>query len=91
MIAAIGGDANKAKEEANMFARIRHVAIYTENYQRTSRFYQTIFGMKKITSGMTNEKGNYDPSRGHISDGRHRARSIAKAAWNSFRAGSFRL
>lgn len=52
-----------------MFSRIRHVAVYTENYQQTSRFYQTIFGMKKITTGMTDEKGNYDPNRGHISDG----------------------
>ena len=52
-----------------MFSRIRHVAVYTENYQRTSRFYQTIFGMKKITTGMTDDKGNYDPDRGHISDG----------------------
>lgn len=52
-----------------MFARIRHVAIYTENYQKTTRFYQTVFNMKKITTGMTDEKGNYDPNRGHISDG----------------------
>ncbi len=52
-----------------MFARIRHVAVYTENYQRTAQFYQTVFNMKKITTGMTDEKGNYDPNRGHISDG----------------------
>jgi catechol 2,3-dioxygenase-like lactoylglutathione lyase family enzyme len=52
-----------------MFGRIRHVAIYTEHHQKTARFYQTIFGMKKITTGMTDEKGNYDRSRGHISDG----------------------
>lgn len=52
-----------------MFARIRHVAVYTENYQRTAQFYQTIFDMKKITTGMTNEKGDYDPSRGHLSEG----------------------
>ncbi len=52
-----------------MFAHIRHVAVYTESYQRTARFYQTIFGMKKITTGMTDDKGNYDPNRGHISDG----------------------
>jgi catechol 2,3-dioxygenase-like lactoylglutathione lyase family enzyme len=45
------------------------VAVYTENYQKTSRFYQTLFGMKKITTGMTDEKGNYDSNRGHISDG----------------------
>ena len=52
-----------------MFARIRHVAVYTENYQRTAQFYRTVFNMKKITTGMTDEKGNYDPNRGHISDG----------------------
>jgi catechol 2,3-dioxygenase-like lactoylglutathione lyase family enzyme len=52
-----------------MFARIRHVAVITENYQRMAKFYQTLFGMKKITSGMTDEKGNYNPDRGHISDG----------------------
>ncbi|MGH7766757.1 MAG: VOC family protein [Candidatus Binatia bacterium] len=51
------------------FARIRHVAIYTENYDKTADFYKTIFGMKQITTGMTDEKGNYNPSRGHISDG----------------------
>jgi len=51
------------------FARIRHVAIYTENYDKTAAFYKTIFGMKQITTGMTDEKGNYNPSRGHISDG----------------------
>lgn len=52
-----------------MFARIRHVAVYTENYQRTAQFYRAVFNMKKITTGMTDEKGNYDPNRGHISDG----------------------
>lgn len=51
------------------FARIRHVAIYTENYNRTAEFYKTLFGMKKITSGMTDDKGNYDPERGHFSEG----------------------
>ncbi len=52
-----------------MFAKIRHVAIYTENYDRVAKFYQTIFGMKKITSGMTDETGNYNKERGHLSDG----------------------
>jgi len=52
-----------------MFAHIRHVAIYTENYQKTSQFYRTLFDMKKITNGMTDDKGTYDPNRGHISDG----------------------
>ena len=52
-----------------MSTKIRHVAIVTENYDRMARFYQTIFGMKKITNGMTDETGNYNPNRGHISDG----------------------
>jgi hypothetical protein len=34
-----------------------------------ARFYQTIFRMKKITTGMTDDKGVYNPERGHISDG----------------------
>lgn len=51
------------------FAKIRHVAIYTENYDKTARFYRDIFGMRKITSGMTDEKGEYNPNRGHLSDG----------------------
>jgi catechol 2,3-dioxygenase-like lactoylglutathione lyase family enzyme len=58
------------QEDAAMgFAKIRHVAIYTENYDKTARFYRDIFGMKKITSGMTDEKGEYNPERGHLSDG----------------------
>ncbi len=52
-----------------MFASIRHVAIYTENYDRMAKFYQTIFGMRKITSGMTDATGNYNKDRGHLSDG----------------------
>jgi catechol 2,3-dioxygenase-like lactoylglutathione lyase family enzyme len=51
------------------FARIRHVAIYTENYDKTANFYKTLFGMKQITTGMTDEKGIYNTSRGHFSDG----------------------
>ena len=52
-----------------MATRIKHVAICTENYDRMAEFYQTIFGMKKITNGMTDATGNYNPERGHISDG----------------------
>ena len=51
------------------FAKIRHVAIYTENYDKTATFYKTLFGMKKITTGMTDDTGNYNPNRGHLSDG----------------------
>ena len=52
-----------------MATRIKHVAICTENYDRMAEFYKTIFGMKKITNGMTDATGNYNPERGHISDG----------------------
>ena len=52
-----------------MFTKIRHVAIVTENYDQMAKFYQTVFGMKKITKGMTDETGTYNPNRGHISDG----------------------
>lgn len=52
-----------------MFTKIRHLAVNTENWDRMAKFYQTLFGMKKITTGMTDEKGNYNPNRGHISDG----------------------
>src|SRR5690242_19459775 len=52
-----------------MFASIRHIAVMTENWDREAKFYQTIFGMKKITNGMTDEKGEYNKNRGHLSDG----------------------
>jgi catechol 2,3-dioxygenase-like lactoylglutathione lyase family enzyme len=52
-----------------MFASIRHIAVMTENWDREAKFYQTIFGMKKITNGMTDEKGEYNKDRGHLSDG----------------------
>ena len=52
-----------------MFTSIRHIAVLTENWDREAKFYQTIFGMKKITNGMTDEKGDYNKDRGHLSDG----------------------
>jgi catechol 2,3-dioxygenase-like lactoylglutathione lyase family enzyme len=52
-----------------MGTRIKHVAICTENYDRMAEFYKSVFGMKKITNGMTDATGNYNPERGHISDG----------------------
>ena len=52
-----------------MFATIRHIAVMTENWNREAKFYQTIFGMKKITNGMTDETGEYNKERGHLSDG----------------------
>lgn len=52
-----------------MFATIRHIAVMTENWDREAKFYQTIFGMRKITNGMTDETGEYNKNRGHLSDG----------------------
>ena len=52
-----------------MFARIAHVAIYTESYEKMANFYKGIFGMKQITSGMTDESGQRRADLGHISDG----------------------
>ncbi len=52
-----------------MSTKIRHVAIHTDNHFRMANFYKTLFGMRKITAGMTDENGNYDKERGHLSDG----------------------
>jgi catechol 2,3-dioxygenase-like lactoylglutathione lyase family enzyme len=52
-----------------MFAKIRHVATHTERYDSMAKFYQTIFGMKQITTGLVDETGQHNPNRGHISDG----------------------
>jgi catechol 2,3-dioxygenase-like lactoylglutathione lyase family enzyme len=52
-----------------MFARIRHVAAHTERYDSMAKFYQTVFGMKQITTGLVDETGQHNPNRGHISDG----------------------
>jgi catechol 2,3-dioxygenase-like lactoylglutathione lyase family enzyme len=52
-----------------MFAKIRHVAAHTEHYDKVAKFYQTIFGMRQITTGLVDETGTHNPNRGHISDG----------------------
>ncbi len=52
-----------------MLTKIRHVAIHTDDHFRMANFYKTLFGMKKITAGMTDQNGNYDKERGHLSDG----------------------
>jgi catechol 2,3-dioxygenase-like lactoylglutathione lyase family enzyme len=52
-----------------MFARIAHVAIYTENFPKMANFYKGIFGMKQITTGMRDESGQARADLGHISDG----------------------
>jgi predicted enzyme related to lactoylglutathione lyase len=51
------------------FTTIRHVAIHTDDHFREAAFYKNVFGMKKITNGMTDQNGNYDKERGHYSDG----------------------
>ena len=52
-----------------MIAKIRHLATHTERYDNEFKFYQTIFGMKQITTGLVDDKGKSNPDRGHISDG----------------------
>ena len=52
-----------------MPAKIRHVSIYTDKYEPMVRFYQTVFDMKRITTGTVDETGSLNPDRGHISDG----------------------
>src|SRR5438445_10339842 len=46
-----------------MSAKMRHLALYTENQDGMAAFYQKVFGMKRITRSFN------DPNRGHISDG----------------------
>jgi catechol 2,3-dioxygenase-like lactoylglutathione lyase family enzyme len=52
-----------------MFAKIRHLAMYTHDHAAVTHFYQTIFGMKRMTSGTVDESGKQNANRGHISDG----------------------
>jgi catechol 2,3-dioxygenase-like lactoylglutathione lyase family enzyme len=52
-----------------MFAKIRHIAMYTHNHAAVDRFYQTVFGMRRMTSNTLDETGKQNPNRGHISDG----------------------
>lgn len=51
------------------FTTIRHIAVHTDDHFRMAAFYKNVFGMKKITNGMTDQNGNYDKERGHYSDG----------------------
>jgi catechol 2,3-dioxygenase-like lactoylglutathione lyase family enzyme len=46
-----------------MSAKIRHLALYTENQDGMATFYKNVFGMKRITESFNN------PNHGHISDG----------------------
>jgi catechol 2,3-dioxygenase-like lactoylglutathione lyase family enzyme len=63
------GRASNNGRSPDMFAKIRHVAAHTERYEAMAKFYQTIFGMKQITTGLVDETGQHNPKRGHISDG----------------------
>lgn len=66
-----------------MIAKIRHVATHTERYDTEFKFYQTIFGMKRITTGLTDDTGKANPERGHISDGVIGLALLAKRAGSS--------
>lgn len=52
-----------------MFAKIRHVAMYTHNHAAVDRFYRGVFGMRRMTSNTLDETGKQNTERGHISDG----------------------
>jgi catechol 2,3-dioxygenase-like lactoylglutathione lyase family enzyme len=52
-----------------MISKIRHLATHTERYDTEFKFYQTVFGMKQITTGLVDDSGKSNPERGHISDG----------------------
>ena len=53
----------------SMKTRIRHIALNTENWDRMARFYQTIFRHEEDHHRDDRRQGNYNPNRGHISDG----------------------
>ena len=48
-----------------MFAKIRHVAMYTHNHAVVDSFYQTIFGMRRMTSGTLDETGKQNQRRNY--------------------------
>ena len=52
-----------------MFGKIRHIAMYTHNHAAVDKFYQQVFGMRRMTSNTLDETGKQNASRGHISDG----------------------
>jgi catechol 2,3-dioxygenase-like lactoylglutathione lyase family enzyme len=52
-----------------MFAKIRHIAMYTHNHAAVDKFYQSVFGMRRMTSNTLDETGKQNAQRGHISDG----------------------
>ena len=55
-----------------MFAQIRHLASHTERYDTMAKFYQTIFGMKQITTGLMDENSKANAERGVFQGLRHR-------------------
>jgi catechol 2,3-dioxygenase-like lactoylglutathione lyase family enzyme len=52
-----------------MQAKIRHVAMYTHKHAAVDKFYQTVFGMRRMTSNTLDDTGKHNAERGHISDG----------------------
>jgi len=52
-----------------MNAKIRHCAIWSDGYERSARFYETIFGMRFFTTQGAAERDPSNRSRGQLSDG----------------------
>jgi catechol 2,3-dioxygenase-like lactoylglutathione lyase family enzyme len=52
-----------------MLAKIRHVAMYTHRHAVVDKFYQSVFGMRRMTSNTLDDTGKQNAERGHISDG----------------------
>ncbi len=52
-----------------MFAKIRHIAMYTHDHAAVDKFYRAVFGMKRMTSNTLDDTGKQNTERGHISDG----------------------
>src|ERR1700752_388161 len=46
MAAASSSFAARHIDGANMFSKINHVAIVSENYAKSALFYQSVFGMR---------------------------------------------
>lgn len=52
-----------------MPAKIRHCAIWSDDYDRWARFYKTVFGMRQFTTWEGGETDRPNQARGQISDG----------------------
>ena len=63
-----------------MIAKIRHLATHTERYDTEFKFYQTIFGMKQITTGLVDDTGKSNPDRGPHQRRSHRHGACSPSA-----------